>query len=395
MEQKKLWTKDFIIFLSANFFIALTFYLLMTTLAVYAIEQFQASKSEAGLAASIYVLGALCARLFAGKYVDVFGRKKTLYASLILFLIASIAYFPIDSLLVLLVVRFIHGVAFGVVSTAIATTVMDAIPNRRRGEGTSYFSLSPAAATAVGPFLGLYITQNFDFMVIFTTCTVLTILSIVVVLFAKIEEANLTDEEKQKMKKGFKFGDFIEKAALPVSLIMVIIGIGYSSIVSFINAYAIEINLTGAASIFFIVYAIVLFISRPLAGKLLDKKGDNIVIYPAIVFFALSLLLMGVANNGVILLLAAVFLALGFGTLMSCMQAIAIKVSPRHHVGLATSTFFICMDGGMGLGPFLIGFIIPFTNFRGMYILSSVVILFMIVVYYFIHGRKSLKPQEI
>lgn len=76
MQQTKLWTKDFVLFLCANFFIALTFYLLMTTLAVYAIDEFDASQSEAGLAASIYVIGALVARLFAGKYVEVFGRKK-------------------------------------------------------------------------------------------------------------------------------------------------------------------------------------------------------------------------------------------------------------------------------------------------------------------------------
>lgn len=393
MQQSKLWTKDFVLFLCANFFIALTFYLLMTTLAVYAIDEFDASQSEAGLAASIYVIGALVARLFAGKYVEVFGRKKSLYFSLFLSFIAVIAYFPINSLLVLFIVRFIHGISFGISSTAIATTVMDSVPSRRRGEGTSYFSLSSAAATAVGPFLGLYITQHFDFSVIFMICTALSIFSIVVILFTKVREADLTVEERQALKGGLKLGDFIEKAALPISLMMVIIGMGYSGIVSFINTYAIEINLTKAASIFFIVYAIMLFISRPITGKMLDAKGDNIVIYPAIICFSFSLILMGIAKSSFTLLAAAVFLALGFGTLMSCMQAIAIKVSPRKNVGLATSTYFICMDGGMGLGPFLIGLIIPLTTFRGMYILCAAVILCMIVVYYLIHGRKSSKPQ--
>ena len=44
-----LWTKDFLIICMANFFVALTFYLLMTTLALYAVEQFNTSQSKAGL----------------------------------------------------------------------------------------------------------------------------------------------------------------------------------------------------------------------------------------------------------------------------------------------------------------------------------------------------------
>jgi dipicolinate synthase subunit A len=47
--------------------------------------------------------------------------------------------------------------------------------------------------------------------------------------------------------------------------------------------------------------------------------------------------------------MAGALLALGFGTMMSCAQAIVVKESPKHRVGLATSTFFICMDGGTGI----------------------------------------------
>jgi hypothetical protein len=51
-----LWTKDFLIICMANFFVALTFYLLMTTLALYAVEQFNTSQSKAGFAKVALVL---------------------------------------------------------------------------------------------------------------------------------------------------------------------------------------------------------------------------------------------------------------------------------------------------------------------------------------------------
>ena len=71
----------------------------------------------------------------------------------------------------LLLVRFIHGAAFGISTSALATVLMDIIPKERRGEGVGYFSLSGTLATSIGPFLGLFISQRADFSVIFIVCT--------------------------------------------------------------------------------------------------------------------------------------------------------------------------------------------------------------------------------
>lgn len=63
----KLWTKDFLIVSSANFFLFLTFYVLMVTLTIYTMDNFHASQAQAGLASSIFVLGAVLVRPIAGK----------------------------------------------------------------------------------------------------------------------------------------------------------------------------------------------------------------------------------------------------------------------------------------------------------------------------------------
>ena len=385
----KLWTKSFIIVSIANFFVALTFYLLMTSLTVYAVEQFNASESEAGFAASIFVIGALFARLFAGKYIELIGRKKLLRASMVLFFISTLLYYPVNELNLLLVVRFIHGVAFGTAGTAMSTIVLSMLPNERRGEGTSYFSLSVTGATAIGPFLGIFITQHADFNMIFLFCNVVSAIGLITCLFADVTEAKLTKEQRQGMKRGFMLLDFFEKKALPISVMMLFLGMAYSGIITFINSYAIEINLTEAASFYFIVYSICLFISRPFAGILMDRKGDNIVIYPAILLFSLSLVLLSQAEHGFTLLLAGALTALGNGTLMSSAQAIAVKVSPKYRIGLAISTLFIFMDAGMGIGPLLTGMLVPLVGFRGMYLALAVVVFLTVILYYFAHGKNT------
>ena len=89
------------------------------------------------------------------------------------------------------------------------------------------------------------------------------------------------------------------------------------------------------------------------------------------------------------LLLSAVFIGLGYGTFIPSAQAIAVKVSPRNRMGLATSTFFIFADFGAGFGPFLLGFLIPVIGFSNLYILMAIVVLADVILYYFLHGRKK------
>lgn len=389
MERNKIWTKDFIFLLTSNFLVSLSFYLLMTSMAVYALEQFKVNESSAGLAASMFIIGALIARLFAGKFIDVIGRKKMLYSGLILFLIASIAYLFATNIGFLMVIRLIHGIGFGISTTILITVNMSTLPPDKQGEGVGYFSLSNAAGTAIGPFLALYLTSHFSYNTMFVSCIIFSGIALGAAAFVTISEIDLSREQKEQIKKSFHLKDFYEKKALPISLLMFICGIAYSGVVSFINSYSIEMHLTKAASFFFVVYAIFLFVGRPIAGKLLDTKGENIVVYPSFIFFAISLLLISLAENGLILLLAGGLLALGYGTIMSSMQSVVGKVSPPHRLGLAISTFFICLDAGMGIGPYILGLITEQFGFHTMYIVLAVAIFFLIPAYYFVHGKKA------
>src|SRR5699024_3590650 len=81
-------------------------------------------------------------------------------------------------------------------------------------------------------------------------------------------------------------------------------------------------------SFFFLVYAVVVLLTRPFTGKLMDLKGANIISYPGLLLFAAGMLLLAIANSGVIFLLAAVLIGLGYGNFQSCTQAIAIKLTP-------------------------------------------------------------------
>ena len=93
MSKPKLWTKDFIIVSTINFFLTIVFYLLIVIMGVYAVNEFNASISQAGLVTGIFIIGTLIGRLFIGRSIESIGRKKTLFIGIILFTLATLLYF--------------------------------------------------------------------------------------------------------------------------------------------------------------------------------------------------------------------------------------------------------------------------------------------------------------
>ncbi|MFJ7931385.1 MFS transporter [Peribacillus sp. NPDC096448] len=383
----RLWTKDFVIVSSINFFITLIFYLLMVTLAIYAVNELDASTSEAGLISGIFIIGTLIGRLFIGRFIDSIGRKKTLFIGLIFFTLTTILYFVDLGIGFLLVNRLIHGMAMGMASTATGTIVAQIIPATRKGEGIGYYSMSATLATAIGPFIGLFMAQHTSFQVIFSFCLALGVISLITAFFLYVPALKVT--AKVTESKGFKLSNFIEPKALPISIITLLLAFCYSSVLSFISFYAIEIDLVNTASFFFVVYAVAVLLSRPFSGPLMDRKGSNFIMYPAFIIFGVGLLLLSMTTNSFTLLAAGFLIGLGFGNMQSSSQAIAVNLTPPHRMGMATSTFFIMLDAGLGFGPYILGFIIPVTGYSTLYVILGVLVILTSVLYYFLHGKKE------
>ena len=169
-----------------NFFLTLVFYLLIVTMGVYAVNEFDASTSQAGLVTGIFIIGTLIGRLFIGRYIDSIGRKRTLFIGVIFFTLTTLLYFVNYGISFLLITRFLHGVTLGIASTATGTIVAQIIPAKRKGEGIGYFSMSATLATAIGPFIGLYMSQHTSFQMIFGVCLAVGIISLITAIFVNV-----------------------------------------------------------------------------------------------------------------------------------------------------------------------------------------------------------------
>ena len=89
-------------------------------------------------------------------------RKRFFFAEA-LFCLFSLAYVFADNLHLLLLIRFLHGIWFSIVTTVAVPIVNEFIPEKRKGEGMGYFVMSINLGIVLGPFLGLTLIQSVSY----------------------------------------------------------------------------------------------------------------------------------------------------------------------------------------------------------------------------------------
>lgn len=388
----KLWTRNFISISFSNFFSFLTFYFLLVTLPIYVVENLNGEKSQAGLTTTVFLISAIIIRPFAGRWIEKIGSKLILLISLVIFLAASILYFSANSIEGLLCIRFFHGIGFGMATTAAGSIAASNIPETRRGEGMGYFILSSTVAMVVGPYLGLTALQYWGVHamlmmgVIASSAALLTGLSIKTVKRDFSTKKGKTLSLKETLFEG---------SALPIALIAAFFALVYSSILSFVSVHAHEMGLGNISSYFFVVYAVVLLLSRPFTGKWFDQYGANIIVYPAILIFSIGMFLLGTGHSAVLFLTAAAFAGLGWGTLFPTFQTIAIQAASPNRSAMATATFLSIFDIGIGVGSFLIGLVAAEFSFSEIYQYGSLYVLGGLFLYYSLYTRKQNQKRDI
>lgn len=374
--------------MAVNGLTSLNFLLLMTFMTGYAVDQFGVGEAQAGFAAGSFVIGALVARVFVGKYTDIFGRKRMLLLAALVLVAGSVGYFVASSYVLLLVVRVVQGAAFGAVNNVVNTIAMGLMPDSRRGEGTGWFTLSLTVGQALGPALGLWLVSIGSVNVVFLLGVALCVVIAVISVFLPVTTPIVSAAERAELT-SWRIDRILEPKALPMGLMSFLLIFPYSGILTFMTGYAEEVGLLPFASFYFIVYAISLAVSRPLSGALLDRYSDNAIVIPVFVPYLLGVVLLAVNLGPIGYFGAAVLLAFGYGSLTSLMQTIAVRETPAPRTSMAISTFYIGMDSGMGVGPVILGIVVGLgIAYADLFGLMTFWIVFVLAVYFLVHGRK-------
>ncbi|NLO96893.1 MAG: MFS transporter [Peptococcaceae bacterium] len=373
--QARLWTKEFSLIIGINLLAYIVTYILMTTMPLF-IQELGGNKVMAGLTSSLFTLGGFIARPWVGSLLDSKGRKKILLLGSFLLFIPITGYCVINSTHFLLALRVIQGLAFSAVSTATLTIAADLIPSVRRYEGIGYFGVSNAAAMAIGPALGLYYIEYFDYRSLYTISALLVI--VIVGMGLGVRNRHPNKKQLPAKRKPVVF----EKTALWPSTIYFLISLTAAVIVTFIPTYIISKKIENVG-LFYVVYALLLLLTRPTTGRIADRMGPSKVILPGMLFITASFLLLFKAPSLPMFLWAAAFYGLGMGSVLPALNTLVIIFAPADRRGAANATFLAANDIGSALGAVMWGIVAQKMGLSYLYLFSPLFIVFAILVYLF------------
>lgn len=379
---RQILNRNFNLATAVNFCVMIAYYQILVVSAPLAQERFGASLSVAGLTAGIMVIACLLGRFVTGNLISALGARRIVIGGCLLYAAAAAGSFYADSLFELFVQRFTAGLSMGIIGTATGTIMAWSVPPAVQGLGVSIFSLSTALALALGPFFGIAIAHGWGFEVLATVILGLSLLALALCLPLQAPPAL-----KAAHISLFKLSNYIDVRVLKLSVVVMLVPMGYGCLTAYLSSFAAERDLGAAVSLFFLMSGLSTILTRPLCGRLFDLYGENLVLYPAILLSALALLLVSLAHSVWLIIIAGMVQGIGFGNFTSAGQALALKLVRKYRFAQATSTYFIFFDLGIGAAPYLFGFAAAAWGFGLMYLLLSAVVLAALGLYYFIHGR--------
>lgn len=379
---RAIFNRNFIVVSCVNLLVMTAYYLTFVTSSAYAQAIYGVAISTAGFTAGIMVIGCVVGRFVTGNLLSLYGCRGVLFAGLLFYSLSMAAFFLVSGLVSFFAQRLCMGIGVGVIGAVMATLVAYVTPREHQGLGISLFSMSTVFALALGPFLAILLSSCVPYQMIVWIC-----------LFLGVACNGISfclrdlPEMRHRHRSFFALYSYIDLRVIRFSLVALLVCLSYGCVQAFMTSFAAERGLTSAASFFFLCYALMAIMTRPLAGRLFDVRGENVVIFPSLLLTALALTLLAHAYSHWTLLLAGLTLGAGFANFQSSGQAVALSLVSRSRFPQANTTFFIFFDLGIGLGPYLFGFLVASVGYGGMYQALAGVVLASVLAYYLLHGR--------
>nr|WP_297165842.1 MFS transporter [uncultured Dysgonomonas sp.] len=376
----KLWTLSYLNVCIANFLMACSFNLLMPSIPLYITEYLGVPQTKTGIVLASYAIAILMIRPFSGYLVDLYSRKKILLISFICYVAIFFGYFYAVTIFVFVIVRFFHGITWGLSTVSSSTLAIDLVPSERRAEGIGYFGTFMNVAMAIGPFIAIHIYQNYSFQILLYCAIFMGILGIVAASFIKAPERPKLDREK------VSFDRFFLLPAWPIFLNQLLPSFAWGTIGPFVAQYGKQINIPNAG-IFFLFWAGGIIVSRIFSGRMVDKGYIHLVNTSAMAIVATAFLGFALIHNIVAFCVSGLFIGIGFGMMFPALQTLYINMAENNQRGTANSTYLVGFDLGLALGMLVGGYISGIYSFEILFMVASGLCFFSILVYQTISKR--------
>ncbi len=358
--QDKLWNKPFVLCLVLQTLYMLAFNMVTPLIAQYTVLIGETT-ATAGLIVGMFSFCAMVFRPFVGYASDVANRKFLLMLGLIIGAIAMVGYGISQTAWMLVIFRIMHALALSIQTTVITVIAIDFIPHDRIAEGVGYVGIAAMIGMSLGPGLGVILSQSIAHQVAFFAGAGLMLLTAVVSMLLPTVPQLATTPQK------FSLHNIIDINALPLSISAMSFAFCAGLTSSFMVLIGEQRAIAGVA-LFFFVSSIGMVIVRPIAGRITDKRGLTGIALAGFASEGLAMTALAFAASLPLVLVGAFFRIFGQGAAQSSIQGEILKNTPDEHRGIASSTFYLGIDVGQGLGAMIGGAIADAFGYTAAYL---------------------------
>jgi MFS family permease len=378
---RKILTRDFILAFFAQLTFTLANHILIPTLPIY-LSRLDSKETEIGVLIGIFTVSSLVLRPFTGKILLKTPEKKMMVIGALLFGLTSTGYLVALPFWPFFLVRLLQGIGYAFFYTASFTLIANISPEAHRGQSLSYFLLALNISLALGPSLGMFLINRFDFTTLFLVSLGLSFVSFFII--SKLGERPVAPLETSFTVNRF----FISREALPASTMSFFFFLIWGAITAFFPLYAIKHGMANPG-LFFTMIAVMIISSRVLGARISDLYSSEKIIVPCLLVLIVATVIIAFSRTLSMFVLAGLIWGLGHAFLY---PALAVYILDR--VGssrsLAMGTLTAMTDLGIFMGPVVMGVVIQFTSYPTMFLcLSLIGMISLIYFQFFVRDRKA------
>jgi len=358
-----MWNRNFILVFLCNLLIAFSFHILTPTLPKYVVAM-GGSVEMAGLVATAFTVTSVITRPFAGYYIGIKSRKKILMVSVSIIATAILGYMFSPSVAIMMAFRLLHGIGWGMATTATSTVLVASILEEQIGRAIGLYGICSSLASVFAPNLGLQLSDSIGYFYMFLVAFVLAAGGCLLGLL--IKESDLRASKEKPAEKINLLNRLFAKETTVPALITLSVGAGMAVITNFIALYADSLRVENIGYFFTVAGAVMLF-TRPLFGRLSDSRYNRTIVLVALGGFSLVFLTLGLARTLPTFLLGAALYGTFYGALGPMMQSWCVRSVDVSKSGMANSAYYTALDIGNAIGAPVGGWISARMGYGSMY----------------------------
>lgn len=363
MKKNSMWNRNFILVFLCNLLIAFSFHILTPTLPKYVVAM-GGSVEMAGLVATAFTVTSVITRPFAGYYIGIKSRKKILMVSVSIIATAILGYMFSPSVAIMMAFRLLHGIGWGMATTATSTVLVASILEEQIGRAIGLYGICSSLASVFAPNLGLQLSDSIGYFYMFLVAFVLAAGGCLLGLL--IKESDLRASKEKPAEKINLLNRLFAKETTVPALITLSVGGGMAVITNFIALYADSLRVENIGYFFTVAGAVMLF-TRPLFGRLSDSRYNRTIVLVALGGFSLVFLTLGLARTLPTFLLGAALYGTFYGALGPMMQSWCVRSVDVSKSGMANSAYYTALDIGNAIGAPVGGWISARMGYGSMY----------------------------